>query len=672
MSDYREKLELAKFPQDVMVLDFENYYDVDYTLMKMSTIEYITDPRFEFTGVGWAVCPNFHPVFSHSVEKSIRGLQTRYGQNFEQITVVMANARYDATVLQQKFGIEPPYIVDIQDLSRHYDSRLKSHGVEALAKMWKLENKGDTSQFKGVHFKDMDEVMLRNLSEYGKLDIRLEAKLFKILMEKLTWPVMELNIARHTLGLYLNPLLNFNFHLGTETLNSMKALLAEIMEPAGYDKKLLGSKKAFPVELQAALDLHGEGEKVAFKQGKNEMIPALSKSDEAMQELILHPNDKVRNMCIARLAVKSWPTHIKRIRSMRAQAFASFGQMRVPLNYYGCHTGRPTGGEKINLLNLGGKGRTGLGTHKLISMVRRMLIAPEGKILVINDSAQIECRLAAWLTGQENLVTGFRNDEDIYSEFASLLFGVEVRKPTDAERADPDKKKWVFNMDLMRGFGKDAILGAGYGMGVPRFFANCRANPNLRPMFDDGTYTYAFIERLIKTYRTTYSKIPEFWRRIDNLFKFVIKFPHEVAYYGIDKAQAGYGDAMTDALLTLWNDNGTVCIKLPSGRVLYYRHASVGMDNSIRWQWGHLWGGSLLENIIQSIARDLLMIWIIECEGEGIPIATHCYDELVGVVDEDEGEVCLEMMDEIMCEVPEWAADCPMASEGMLSKFYTK
>jgi hypothetical protein len=66
------------------------------------------------------------------------------------------------------------------------------------------------------------------------------------------------------------------------------------------------------------------------------------------------------------------------------------------------------------------------------------------------------------------------------------------------------------------------------------------------------------------------------------------------------------------------------------------------------------------------------MIWIVECEKEEIPVVTHCYDEIVGMVPDDEAEECLDIMDQIMCEVPEWATGLPMAAEGMISKFYTK
>ncbi len=423
--------------------------------------------------------------------------------------------------------------------------------------------------------------------------------------------------------------------------------------------KIVRSKKLFSEILE---DLLPENEHVPMKAGKNGLIPALSKDDEDFQLLLSHPNEKVRQLCEARLTAKSWPLHIARVKRMRSQALASYGALRVPLNYYGCHTGRPSGGEKINLLNLGGKGRKGMGTHKLIAMVRRLLIAPAGKTLVINDSAQIEARLLAWLSGQEDLIAGFAANEDIYSTFASQLFGVEVRKPTDEERANPDLKDWVHDMDMMRGFGKDAILAAGYGMGDNRFYNNCRSNPDLRPLFDDGTYDRKFIKRLIKTYRKMYYKIPEFWRQVESLFKFVIRFPNETATY----------DLFGEPKLKFWNDNGTVCIQLPSSRVLYYRHAAVAKEGGIRWQHGHLWGGAITENIIQSIGADLLRLWILDCEDFGIPVVTHCYDEIVGLVDEDIAESVLADMDQIMCVVPDWAEGCPLASEGTISTFYTK
>jgi DNA polymerase len=267
-----------------------------------------------------------------------------------------------------------------------------------------------------------------------------------------------------------------------------------------------------------------------------------------------------------------------------------------------------------------------------------------------------------WLVGQDDLVAGFRNGDDIYSQFASILFGCEVRKPTDEERENPDLAEWVHDMDLMRGFGKDAILGCQYGMGDNRFYQNCRKNPDLRPFFDDGTYDFRFVDKLIKTYRSTYAKVPKFWKTVESYFKLVIRYPNEAMEYKL-------GDRV---MLTFYNMGGTVCIKLPSGRVLYYRHASISRGGSIKWQWGTLYGALLVENIVQSIARDLLMTWVLWCEDEGIPVVTHCYDEIVAISKIEEAEDDLALMDEIMCTNPEWAEGMPLAAEGMISKFYKK
>ncbi len=237
METYEDKLEAAGFPTDVLVVDFENYFDDEYTLTKLQTIEYITDPRFEFTGIGWA--SGYGLSFSYNVEATIKILQGRYGENFERVTVVIANARYDATILQEKFNIVPPFIVDILDLARHYDSRM-SHSLKDLAKMFKLEDKGETSDFKGLHLCEILSLPYDNLAEYCKKDIRITAKLFKILMELLTWPEIELPIARHTLGLYLSPQLNFDFALSTELIEGMNKMLGEAIEKVKWVRDYAG------------------------------------------------------------------------------------------------------------------------------------------------------------------------------------------------------------------------------------------------------------------------------------------------------------------------------------------------------------------------------------------------------------------------------------------------
>ena len=90
-----DTLELIGWPTDLLLIDFESYFDTEYSLTKMSTIEYITDERFAFTGVGYADTNTFSefipPKFTPGVESRIKILQGMYGENFEECVVVAKN-----------------------------------------------------------------------------------------------------------------------------------------------------------------------------------------------------------------------------------------------------------------------------------------------------------------------------------------------------------------------------------------------------------------------------------------------------------------------------------------------------------------------------------------------------------------------------------------------------
>jgi len=645
-----------------------------------------------------------------------------------------------------------------------------------------------------------------------------------------------------------------------------------------------------------------------MKQGKKEMIFAGAKTDEGFKQLLNHPSEKVRQLCRARISAKSWPTHTGKVRKMITDADCSDGLLRIFLKYYAGHTGRWGGGGGWNAQNFGGAGR-GAALHPLIAKVRNLLIAPDGYTLPIVDSAQIEARLLAWLAGQDDLVKGFADGEDIYSVFATTLFGEKVWKPTDEEKKTPEGK--VAN--IRRGFGKDAILGCiaygtpiltdngrkpiedvtlddllwdghmwvshkgvvnrgkkgcikinnvwmtpeheillkegwttaaelsmpnpkkewfldnlkffksarmplggsspsnvcahaverllragtiwlpeslhavmsvlkkhpaklraithtyvsrigpdcltefvqslagvtqnrikdmvkevsecgpsgsqiellflntwqhcqggiikaltstglitteitnqetldllqekkilrtadilyagkrhrfqagdmivsncGYGMGANKFYERCRENDSLRPLFDSGEYDWDFINGLIKTYRNTYRKIPELWSSVEKAFRFVCKYP---------------GQERTLPGLRFWKSGSTVNVMLPSGRVLYYHHAKVNRNGDISYHRKPsyaTWGGSLVENIIQAIARDLLGYWILECEKWGMSTIHHCHDEIVSCTPNENAETRLKNAIEIMSQGPEWAEGIPLAAEGQISECYVK
>lgn len=642
MSAYQDLLKQVGYPTDVLTLDFESFFSTEYSIGNTSTIEYIMDPRFEFTGLGFRVQgeelggPGEDTgafIEPHNIGLAIEGWSDL--GTWDNVTVVVQNARFDITILQTKFGIVPKYIIDLKDLASHYDARM-SHKLKDMAKLFGLKPKGDTMQFKGLHWDTMAPEQRKALAEYCIDDIDIETELFKILLPKLTNPAFELRLMRHTLDLWLHKGFVVDVDAATKLKMQMRTHAAKLIKDSGHTLKELRSQK-FVTYLNDALP---EDEQVPMKQGKRGNIPALAKSDEACQELLVHPKKEVRDLVTARVAAKSWPTHIKKIGGLVSQFKANGGLLRIPLNYYGAHTGRYSGGEGINLQNMAGQGRAGMGTHPLLQKIRTLLMAPKGCLLGICDSAQIEARVLAWLAGCFKLSTGFANDEDVYSEFATTLFRTIVRKP---RKTDP--KQLAKSLDIKRGFGKDAILGAGYGMGAAKFHSRCRANPSLRPLFDSGQYDFKFIKKLIDVYRSTYPEIPAYWSSIERAFRQCIRFPHLEPKVG---------------QVTFRCKGSEVQVELPSGRVLYYRHCKIDKKGTIKYHSGALWGGSITENIDQAISRDLFAYWILECEKAGLSALLTVHDELITALKKNKSKELVAKQAEIMCTVPDWALGLPI------------
>jgi len=630
-NNYQDILNQIGYPTDILCLDFETYFDTEYSLKKMSTIEYIMDERFELTGLGYGQCGRIAFVPPHLIKFFFED-----EADWDNSTILVQQARFDITILQEKFDIVPKYIIDLKDLASHYDARM-SHKLADMAKMFGLKHKGDTMQFKGLRWNTMTGEQRQALKEYTINDVEIETDLFKIFLPKLTNPVIESQLMRHILNLWLHKRFAVDIDTATKLKTKMRTQMAKTIKDSGHTPKELRSKK-FVGYLESALP---DGEQVPMKQGKHGNIPALAKDDEACQQLVVHPKKEVRDLVLARLACRSWPTHIKRVQSLISQTMANDGLLRVPLTYYGGHTGRWSGSEKINLQNMAGAGRRGVGHDPLIGKTKEVLMALPGHVLGYADSSQIEARILAWLAGQMDLLNGFAQGEDVYSEFATTLFQVPIRKP---KKTDPPLLATY--LEIKRGFGKDSILGCGFGLGAIKFYSFCMKNPALRPLFDSGQYDFKFVEKLIKTYRTKYSKIPEYWGKVERAFRQCIRFPHLEPTVGP---------------VTFRCKNAEVQVQLPSGRVLYYRHCRIDKKKSIKYHGGALWGGSITENIVQSVARDMLGFWLLGCERAGLSVVLHIHDSIIALIPEDKVSEQSELLGTIMCSLPDWAEGFPAA-----------
>lgn len=707
MIAWHEQLVKAGFPTTVLVIDFESYYGDDLILDTtkkggVSIAEYIGHENFEITGCGFGYMdPEEEKGVPWFVPKPLLGsqislLKLQHGKDLEGVTVVAKNCKFDILILAVKFGIYPKFTIDCDDLTRTYDSRMKK-SMKVAAPLFGIGVKGETAQFKNLHYDQIvEQGLLNKLEEYTLNDIDIEQQWIEKLLPIVDCPDVELPLATHTLKLYTKPVLDFDFELCDYLISNMKLEIEKalcdvapwVMEEVGFTEDEIDSAFEMGVWVEIVSDIISKdlrfvpllqkalpkGQEIPWKEGKasalkkdgtpNNMallmgvgrIPAIAKNDDGCKWLIAHSDPTVSALMTARQALNSWPSHIKRLTSMKNQARASFGKFRVPLRYHGAHTGRWSGEEKLNVTNLGGTGR-GKAISKLISKVRHTLRAPIGHTLVLVDAAQIEARNLAWYAGQEDLIELFRTDGDPYSDLASTIFQCKVWKWQDGDTEEfPGQKGKV---KIYRGFGKDAILGCGYGMGWLKFYNNCLQNDVLRPLFDSGEYDEDFIKGLIKTYRTKYSCIPEFWRNVEKAWRKATKFRMEVECGKLlfDRPKMGT----------------TTYITLPSGRRLRYRHATVNRKDELRHQHGTLWGGSITENIVQATCRDLLARWILGVEEvTGVRVVHHVYDEIITAPLKSSAELVMEQMINIMSHGPAWADGMPLGAEGQICEHYTK
>lgn len=694
---WRDVLAEAGFPTEAVVLDFETYFDKDYSLSKLSTVEYVMDERFELTGLGVTDLYG-QPHFLEPVEVAhfLSRMQAEYGDDLSGMTVVVQRGKFDCLILREKFGITPKYVVDIIDLDKMWDARA-SHKLKDLVERWHAPSpKGDTTEFLGLHWRDMNDQKRARLCEYTINDVEIEAWLFETMMPVVvSRPAVELPVANHTLQMYLEPSFEIDLDLGERIVAGMKV---EMQDPIDRLNKM-GMMYAEPAKgaanmpgtptwarrLEEWVLSGGEGDLpllckpprpivagdiskdssfthlveaaggvVPMKQGKNKMIPALAKDDEGIRELLAHSDARVRALAQARQAVQSWPLHLAKVENILAQARRRNGLIGTPLGYHNAHTGRWGGTEGINLQNLGGSGRGGKGTHLLIRQVRNMLRAPKGYLLGINDYSKVECVGVAWQARQDDLLEAFRTGADVYSELATELFGFPVRKPG---KLDP--KPIHDRLDVCRGFGKDAILGCGYKMWANTFYERCYANDALRPKFDDGTFDMAFIEKVIKTYRAKFPKIADYWDQLEKSWRWVTKYPRDC----VTLDQCG---------LEFFHEGGATFIRLPSGRLQRYADAAVNKTGKLSYRWGSLWAGTLTENVVSGLCRDFIAESILRLIANGFRVVLTVHDEIVCLLAEKDAEARLKEMGEIMCQLPAWATDFPLSVEGCLSEMYKK
>jgi DNA polymerase len=614
---------------DIVTIDFETYYDKEFSLSKMTTESYIRDPRFEVIGVGVKV--NDHQTDFYSGDNVGRFLNSL---DYSKRAILCHNTAFDGFILSHHFGIKPRFWLDTLSMARPKHSITVGGSLKALTDYYSIGVKGDeVVNALGKRRADFTPDELSRYASYCCNDVEITYKLFLELRRG--FPASELRIIDQTLRMFIEPQLVLNKPLLEKHLQNVINKKASLVEALGLDctedeaKKMLMSNQLFANYLESC----GVSAPLKTSPATGKATYAFSKTDRGFTDLLEHPDERVQAAAAARLGVKST---LEETRTRSLIGVAERGALPILLNYYGAHTGRFSGGDKMNLQNLPRSGA-----------LRRALCAPEGKMLIACDSAQIEARVVAWVAQQNDLLDAFREKRDVYSEFATEVYGRKVTKADKIERF----------------VGKTCVLGLGYGMGADKFKATLAVGQaGLRVNIElDET------RRIVQLYRSKNHKIASFWNRCNAALTHLVSkrdfalVEHTPAIELIDDGiKLPNGLAIRYPLLTATHDgfayaaDARVYREAVKDRVL---GKSVNVDKFIR-----VYGGKVTENLVQALARIVVAEQMTKI-GERYKVVLQVHDEVVILCDKDEVEEAKTYMLEVMSTPPTWAPDLPVACE---------
>ena len=289
-------------------------------------------------------------------------------------------------------------------------------------------------------------------------------------------------------------------------------------------------------------------------------------------------------------------------------------------------------------------------TQVLSELIRTAFIAKPGCTFHVCDFSAIEARVIAWLAGETWVLDVFRKGGDIYCATASQMFGVPVEKHgANAE---------------LRQKGKIAVLALGYGGGVSALEAMGGSRMGLSQQEEKD---------IMLRWREANPKIVKLWKVI------------ELA--AIRALQTGETITINRGI-EVGRHWGCLTIKLPSGRTICYPRASIGVERNDGWRGDHpiieyeglnqitkkwekirTYGGKLTENVVQSIARDILGVVILRAYRESLNIVFHIHDEIIV---EAEADQTLKDVETLFSEPISWCTDLPLKGAGYSTPYYLK
>lgn len=604
----------------IVTLDFETYYDKDYTLSgKINTSEYIRDDRFHAHGVGIKIGNGKTLWYTgKNIPLALREI------NWAKSAMLAHNTAFDGFICSHVYGIRPAVYLDTLSMARAAHGHHMRHDLDTVAKAHGLAGKVKRDALADTKGKQqLTDKEERALGAYCVDDVDDTYKIFWKLFDHI--PDEELQLIDLTQKMFSDPVLRVDIPRVQEELEKEVGGKAAALLRSGASVEDLMSNEKFAELLRRA----GANPPMKISPSTGKLTYAFAKSDLEFQKLLQHSNKQVVDLAEARLKIKST------IGETRAVRFLEAGKngmcLPILLNYSGAHTHRWSGGNKMNLQNLKRGGE-----------LRRAILAPKGYVIVVADSAQIEARVLAWLAGQADIVEAFAKKKDVYKLMASAIYGVPVDQVTKDQRF----------------IGKICVLGLGFGMGHLKLQQTLKQGI-MGPPVDISVEE---CKRIVDIYRSRNYKIRQLWKIMDGIIASMLTGTH--GEFGPLTYGKGY-------------------IQLPSGLFLQYyglhgeaevRHDDLVVNEATyltRQGRSKIYGGLLTENVVQALARCIIADQMLEIS-KRYRICTMSHDEIVVIAPKKDADRCLREMIHIMSTPPEWAEGLPLAAEGGWDVNYSK
>ncbi len=608
--------------QYVVFIDFETYYSKSYSLRELTTYEYVYNEQF---------CPYFAYVCFFPRNGTPRerlftpGELVSLARRLDPVRTLFVshNAMFDGQVLAALYSARWRWWCTMQAAHQTLLPQLGSVSLSRLAAHAGMPiDKSTIVGMQGRHIDDATPEERARFVAYARQDVHACIGIFtrqRLLGEG------EPDLLAWTIDRALYPRLRVDLDLLETAVANEAASLETAFAASNVAPARIRSARQF-AELLDEL-----GVEVEYKPGARGPIPAVARTDPFMTELLDHPDPTVARLAELRLAATST---LQRTRAARMLAVgrALGGLLPVPLHYHRARTGRWTGAERLNLQNLS----RGAGP------LRRAIMAAPGRRLVVVDAAQIEARIVAALAGAHDLTEAFARGRDVYSEFATRLYGHPVDR-----KSHPTKRQ----------VGKLAVLSLGYGCGAGKFHWIARVSGGI--VLEPGE-----AERVVETYRSTWPEIPRSWRLADAALHRMLRYDHlRISLPTV----GGPLELQWDAPLLV----------LPSGRPIVFAGLEYDPERDrilvAHAQHGRLvrrpmWGGHVIENIVQAMARDVL------CATHRLfidKVVLQVHDELVLDVSADEAQDVLDACIRSLSSPVPWLPGCVFSAEGGIAERYS-